>query len=109
MEVQAASGDSGLGEILVHVEYAPGGVLRCAQCGDEAPGYDRRTRRWRHLNTMQWKTFIVAEVPRVNCAHCGVKQVRVVWAEERSRFTELFEVMRSRFCRRCAARCKPRD
>lgn len=40
---------------------------------------------------MQWKTFITAEVPRVNCPQCGVKQVRVAWAEDASRFTELFE------------------
>jgi hypothetical protein len=40
---------------------------------------------------MQWKTFITAEVPRLNCPTCGVKQVRVAWAEDGSRFTELFE------------------
>jgi transposase len=40
---------------------------------------------------MQWKTFIAAEVPRVDCPRCGVKQVRVAWAEDGSRFTELFE------------------
>lgn len=40
---------------------------------------------------MQWKTFITAEVPRLNCPKCGVKQVRVAWAEDASRFTELFE------------------
>ncbi|MHB8252122.1 MAG: transposase family protein [Acidiferrobacter sp.] len=34
------------------------------------PGYDTRPRRWRHLNTIQWKTFIEADVPRVNCLRC---------------------------------------
>ena len=29
----------------------------------------------RHLNTMQWKMFIVAEAPRVQCPKCGIKQV----------------------------------
>ncbi|MGH9608478.1 MAG: ISL3 family transposase [Bryobacteraceae bacterium] len=104
VEVRAASGGSGLGEVLVHVEYAAGEALRCARCGGEAPGYDRRLRRWRHLNTMQWKTFISAEVPRVNCARCGVKQMRVAWAEERSRFTELFEAYT--ICALQAARSK---
>ena len=28
---------------------------------------------------MQWKTFITADVPRVSCPKCGVKQVRVAW------------------------------
>jgi len=40
---------------------------------------------------MQWKAFITAEVPRVNCPKCEVKQVRVAWAEDTSRFPEPFE------------------
>ncbi|MHB1722352.1 MAG: hypothetical protein ACYCT3_05520 [Acidiferrobacter sp.] len=40
---------------------------------------------------MQWKTFIEADVPRVNCPKCGVKQISVVWAEDGSRYPELFE------------------
>lgn len=65
--------------------------LVCPSCGQAAPRYDSRPRRWRHLNTLQWKTFIPADVPRVNCPTCGVRQVRVAWAEDGSRFTELFE------------------
>ena len=49
---------------------------------------------------MQWKTFIVAEVPRVDCPQCGVKQVRVAWAEDASRFTELFEPWMEHYRRR---------
>lgn len=80
-----------LGEIALTVQWQPGTALVCPSCGVVAPGYDSRPRRWRHLNTMQWKTFITADVPRVNCPRCGVKQVRVAWAEDASRFTELFE------------------
>ena len=83
--------DKPLGEITVTVYWPPGHALTCPACGAVAPGYDSRLRRWRHLNTMQWKTFIEAEVPRVNCPKCGVKQIRVAWAEDGSRFTELFE------------------
>nr|WP_330178570.1 transposase family protein [Candidatus Vondammii sp. HM_W22] len=28
-------------------------------------GYDSRKRRWRHLDTCQYKTILVADVPRV--------------------------------------------
>ena len=80
-----------LGEIDVTVRWQPGTPLVCPSCGGVAPGYDSRPRRWRHLNTMQWKTFITADVPRANCPKCGVKQVYVAWAEDASRFTELFE------------------
>ena len=64
---------------------------RCPACGSVALGYDTRTRRWRHQNTMRWKTLITANVPRVHCPTCGIRQVRVTWAENGSRFTEAFE------------------
>lgn len=90
--ITQASTDRPLGEIAVTVRWQPDSPLVCPSCGSATPGYDSRPRRWRHLNTMQWKTFIAADVPRVNCPTCGVKQVRVAWAQDRSRFTELFEV-----------------
>lgn len=83
--------DQPLGEIAVRVEYPPSEKLHCSECETIAPGYDSRPRRWRHLNTMQWKTVIESDVPRVNCPDHGVKQIRVPWAEDQSRFTALFE------------------
>ena len=91
VSVSIASAERPLGEIAVAVRWRTSAPLTCPECGQQGPRYDRRSRRWRHLNTMQWKTFITAEVPRVNCPTCGVKQVRVAWAEDGSRFTELFE------------------
>ena len=80
-----------LSEIPVRVGWPPDVLLHCPECEAVAPGYDTRPRRWRHLNTMQGKTFIEADVPRVNCLKCGVKQIPVVWAEDGSRLPELFE------------------
>lgn len=91
VNITPASADRPLGEIAVEVAWRSQTPLGCPVCGQVAPRYDSRPRRWRHLNTMQWKTFITADVPRVNCPKCGVKQVRVAWAEDGSRFTELFE------------------
>ena len=89
--VTKASADRPLGEVAVAVRWRAATQLVCPSCGQPGRRYDGRPRCWRHLNTMQWKTFITAEVPRVNCAQCGVRQVRVAWAEDASRFTELFE------------------
>lgn len=86
-----AVADHPLGEVAVRVHWRPDVALLCPNCGQAAARYDSRSRRWRHLNTLQWKTFIRAEIPRVDCPTCGVKQVRVAWAEDGSRFTELFE------------------
>ncbi len=81
------------GEIHIHVNYDPQGSLTCPECGSEVPGYDIRERRWRHLDTCQYKTIVVAEIPRCQCPKHGVHQVSVPWAEPGSRFTALFEAL----------------
>ncbi|TXF10449.1 transposase family protein [Pelomicrobium methylotrophicum] len=43
-----------------------------------SPGYDTRRRRWRHLDTCQYKTVLEAEVP---------------WSESGSGFAALFEAL----------------
>lgn len=78
------------GEIVVHVSCERSGHV-CSHCGVECPHHDTKTRRWRHLDTCQYRTVIEAEVPRVKCREHGVHQVKVPWAEEYSRFTALFE------------------
>lgn len=79
-------------EVRVHVEHA-GEALACPACGQACPGYDKRERRWRHLDTCQYRTVLIAEVPRVECAEHGVKQVALPWAEPGGRFTALFEAL----------------
>jgi transposase len=64
----------------------------CPECGVDLSVYDHAPERaWRHLDTCQFKTFLHARIPRVECPTHGVKQVKVSWAEEHSRFTALFE------------------
>lgn len=81
------------GEIKVHVQAKADTRHRCPHCGKRCAGYDRRVRRWRHLDTCQLKTIIEAEVPRVSCAEHGVVMVAVPWAESGSGFTALFEAL----------------
>jgi transposase len=78
-------------EIVIRVGLRGSVVLACPECGEPMPGYDRRRRRWRHLDTCQYKTIVEAEVPRGKCARHGVHSIGVPWAEDRSRFTALFE------------------
>ena len=40
------------GDVEVGVEFV-GETLVCPACGEGCPGYDRRRRTWRHLDTMQ--------------------------------------------------------
>lgn len=81
------------GEVIIHLELSAGYALTCPLCGKAAPGYDTRQRRWRHLDTCQYRTVLVADVPRVECEEHGVHQVGVSWSEPGSRFTVLFEAL----------------
>ena len=81
------------GEVRIFVEVGSRAELRCPSCGAACPGYDARERRWRHLDTMQYRTIVIGDVPRVECPEHGVVQVAVPWAEEGSRFTALFEAL----------------
>lgn len=81
------------GEVSVFVEQEPGALLTCPKCGAVCPGYDKRRRQWRHLDTCQYKTLLVADVPRIKCLEHGVLAVKVPWGEAGSRFTALFEAL----------------
>lgn len=91
VDIDQPSAERKLGEITVKVEYPAGELLHCPECEAVMPRYDSRPRRWRHLNTMQWKTFVEAPVPRGKCSEHGIRQVKVPWAEDSSRFTAMFE------------------
>jgi len=81
------------GEVVVKLARASGAELECPECGQHCRRYDSRERRWRHLDTCQYRTVLVAEIPRVECPEHGVHQVRVPWADVGSRFTALFETL----------------
>jgi transposase len=80
-------------EVVVSVEAGGEEAFRCMACDVVCPKYDVRRRRWRHLDTCQYKTILEADVPRVECKEHGVQQVAVPWAEPNSRFTALFEAL----------------
>lgn len=80
------------GRVDVWTVHEEGLRWACPGCRTELAIYDHAPERiWRHLDTCQFKTFLHARVPRVECPTHGVKQVSVPWAEARSRFTALFE------------------
>ena len=79
-----------LSEVDVFVIYI-GGQAECPDSMDLCRIYDHRTtRRWRHLDTMQFKTYINCQVPRVKTTK-GIKTIRVPWADNYERHTYLFE------------------
>lgn len=81
------------GEVHVFVEPEQDAQFVCPTCGSPSPRYDKRRRHWRHLDTCQYRTILVADVPRVECKEHGVVTARVPWAEPDSGFTALFEAL----------------
>ncbi len=80
------------GEVHVHLEHATGVTWPCGECGQPCPLYDHQTeRRWRHLDTCQYRTILHADPPRSQCPEHGIRNVKLPWAEPSSRFTAMFE------------------
>ena len=79
--------------VSVHVEAAGKSAQACPECSKICPRHDARERLWRHLDTCQFQTILVARVPRVKCVEHGVRQVHVPWGEPGARFTALFEAV----------------
>jgi len=86
----------------VWVNHPEGIGWPCPECGAKGSLYDHAPERtWRHLDSCQFKTFLHARPPRINCREHGVRQARLSWAEESSRFTLLFERLAIDVLREC--------
>lgn len=81
------------GEVQIHIANKTRGRHQCPECGKAAEIHDTKERRWRHLDTCQYRTILVAKVPRVKCSEHGVKQIKVPWSEPGSRFTAMYEAL----------------
>ena len=66
-------------------------IWACPQCHGRMHIKEWRTRRWRHMDTCQFKTILEAAVPVVECSEHGAQTVQVPWAEGAGRFTMFFE------------------
>ncbi len=80
-------------KVRVTLEVKKRKRLPCPERGKQCPKDYSRMRRWRHLDTCQYQTILVAPVPRVQCREHGVRQIKVPWAEPGSQFTALFEAL----------------
>lgn len=80
------------GEVRVQLAHRDDASWTCPECGRACPLHDHAAERtWRHLDTCQYQTLLLAAAPRTNCPEHGVRAVRLPWAEPHSRFTLLFE------------------
>jgi transposase len=79
-------------EIHVGLEHRRRAEFACPECRLPLPIYDHvATRRWRHLDHGECRTWLHARIPRVYCLEHGARQAAVPWALPGSRFTLAFE------------------
>ena len=80
-------------EVDVFLEYK-GKTAESPTTDEQVIIYDHREqRRWRHLDTMQYKTYLNASVPRVKDTDGKIRTIAVPWADSHERFTYLFECL----------------
>lgn len=90
--VQRVELDIAQQRVDVFVEHGNNEQFACSECGALAGVYDHADERtWRHLDSLQFATYLHARPPRVRCPKDGVRQAKLPWAEPHSRFTILFE------------------
>lgn len=89
-EVESVQLDKQAMEVLVKVRCKQT-VWVCPDTRERVHIHEWNTRRWRHLDTCQFKTVIEASVPRLMYPDGRTKNLDVPWAEGSSRFTALFE------------------
>ena len=78
--------------ITIHIGWPKGTKGLCRNCNTLCSVYDHREQRaWCPLDTMQFKTLLVAPVPRIHCKAHGIKSLEVPWTDTRARFTHVFE------------------
>jgi transposase len=82
-----------LDELRVDIEVSYASQSGCCpECGKLCKVYDSSpVRRWRHLDTMQFDTYLHSQSPRVRCDQHGVKTLALPWAAKHSGFTQMFE------------------
>ena len=81
-------------KLEIWIDFLEGAKFPCPICNSLDCGvHDTTTRTWRHLDFFEHQTLIHARIPRIECPECGVKQVNVPWARERSGFTLLMEAL----------------
>jgi len=93
--VSSSSFDVEKKRLDIKIDFLPGSVFCCPQCGRErVKAYDTTEITWRHLNFFQHEAYLTARVPRVSCPDCGIIKLKSFpWSRRESGFTLLFEAM----------------
>ena len=73
--------------VEVHVECGQKVTWADPETSEPATVHDWRERRWRHLDTCQFETWVIAKVPRIKLSNGKILTAKVPWAQPHGRFT----------------------
>jgi transposase len=77
-----------LRRIDLNLCHAPNTRFPCPHCQQQCPVHDHAPERcWRHLDALNFSTFLTAQPPRIRCQKHGVVSVSLPWADFSSRWT----------------------
>jgi len=77
--------------IIIKIKYT-NSLIRCSDINEDCKIYDHAPERiWRHLDTMQYKTYISCSLPRYTTDEGKIKTIIPPWASKHGRHTYLFE------------------
>jgi len=91
--------DLELKKVDIYLDFKKGSKFPCPVCGKLCSVYDTKERDWRHLDMFEYKVYLHAREPRVECGNDGIKVAKVNWAEIGSNFTLHFETLVLSFAR----------
>jgi transposase len=102
-EVKAVRMDVGNRKVEIEIECTAKTMWFDAETEERLhiQGYEKR--RWRHLDTMQFETVLIAEVPRVKYPDGHTENVKTPWADRYARFTQMFEGWAIQVLRGCVS------
>ncbi len=90
-QVKSVKADYRLSDVNILIEFT-GKQAECPNTKDLCKIYDHAPlRTWRHLDTMQYKTYISCRLPRINNKKGKVVTIVPPWADKHERHTYLFE------------------
>ena len=78
-------------DIIIKIKYT-NSLIKCSDINEDCKIYDHAPERiWRHLDTMQYKTYISCSLPRYTTDKGKIKTIIPPWASKHERHTYLFE------------------
>ena len=81
-------------KLNIWIDFKRGSKFPCPKCGKpNCSAYDTKEKVLRHINYFQYSTYLHCRIPRLECENCGVLQIKVPWAREKSSFTFRMEAL----------------